>query len=137
MITSLKPINIILFDTYILGILYLAISWEYINCNTNSNIWELFYYLLLIIRLVIDELENNAFISNKFYTILILITSFGVLFGMCTYEIVRIAQNPQDFDDPKHTSSCFQNRILLVGECIFGYLICIKDVLVIIYNKSK
>lgn len=39
MISSIKPINIILLDTYILAILYLAITWKYINCGTNSNIW--------------------------------------------------------------------------------------------------
>lgn len=56
---------------------------------------------------------------------------------MCIYESVIIAKNPQDFDDPNHSSSCFQNRILLIGECIFGFLICIKDVLVVLYEKSK
>ena len=37
MISSIKPINIILLDTYFLGLLYLAITWKDINCNTNSN----------------------------------------------------------------------------------------------------
>lgn len=137
MISSLKPINLILFDTYILAVLYLAITWQYINCNTNSNVWQLFYYIVLFLRLFIDEAENNSKISKKAYYILTFITSYGILFGMCTYEIVTIATHPEDFDDPNHTSSCYQNRILLVGQCVFAYLICIKDVLVVMYDKSK
>lgn len=137
MVTSIKPINIILVDTYFLGLLYLFITWQYINCNTNSNIWELFYYLVLLLRLVIDELENNNKISKTVYTVLIFISSFIVLLGMCTYEVVIIARNSQDFDDPDHKSSCFQNRIFLVGQCVIGFAICIKDVLVYLYDKSK
>ena len=137
MITSLKPINLILFDTYILAILYLAITWKYICCNTSSNVWELFYYLILLVRLLIDELENNSKISKNVYYALLFTSSFVVLNAMCIYESVTIAKNPQHFDDPKHTSSCFQNRILLVGECVFGFLICIKDVFVVIKKKSK
>lgn len=71
------------------------------------------------------------------YTILIFVSSFVVLLGMCTYEIVAIAQNSSAFDDPEHKSSCFQNRILLIAECIFGYLICVKDVMSWLYEKSK
>jgi hypothetical protein len=137
MVTSIKPINIILVDTYFLGLLYLFITWQYINCNTNSNIWELFYYLVLLLRLVIDELENNNKISKTVYTVLIFISSFIVLLGMCTYEVVIIARNSQDFDDPDHKSSCFQNRIFLVGQCVIGFAICVKDVLVYLYDKSK
>lgn len=137
MVTSIKPINIILVDTYFLGLLYLFITWQYINCNTNSNIWELFYYLVLLLRLVIDELENNNKISKNVYTVLIFISSFIVLLGMCTYEVVIIARNSQDFDDPDHKSSCFQNRIFLVGQCVIGFAICVKDVLVYLYDKSK
>lgn len=137
MITSLKPINLILFDTYILAILYLAITWKYIGCNTSSNVWELFYYLILLVRLLIDELENNSKISKNVYYVLLFASSFGALNAMCIYESVTIAKNPQDFDDPKHTSSCFQNRILLVAECVFGFLICAKDIFVVFYEKSK
>lgn len=137
MVTSIKPINIILVDTYFLGLIYLFITWQYINCNTNSNIWELFYYLVLLLRLVIDELENNNKISKTVYTVLIFISSFIVLLGMCTYEVVIIARNSQDFDDPDHKSSCFQNRIFLVGQCVIGFAICIKDILVYLYDKSK
>lgn len=137
MVTSIKPINIILVDTYFLGLIYLFITWQYINCNTNSNIWELFYYLVLLLRLVIDELENNNKISKTVYTVLIFISSFIVLLGMCAYEVVIIARNSQDFDDPDHKSSCFQNRIFLVGQCVIGFAICIKDILVYLYDKSK
>lgn len=137
MISSLKPINLILFDTYILAILYLAITWQYINCNTHSNIWQLFYYLILLLRLLIDEAENNSILSKKLYYTLIFISSFVFLFGISTYEIVTIVTHPEDFDDPEHKSSCYQNRILLMAQCIFAYLICIKDVLVLLYDKSK
>jgi hypothetical protein len=54
MVSSLKPINLILFDTYVLALIYLALTWKYIDCNTKSNVWELFYYLVLIGRLLID-----------------------------------------------------------------------------------
>jgi len=54
MVSSIKPINIILFDGYILAFLYLAITWQYIDCGTHSNIWQLIYYLILFVRLLID-----------------------------------------------------------------------------------
>lgn len=137
MISSIKPMNIILLDTYFLGLLYLAITWKDINCNTNSNIWELFYYLVLLARLLIDELENNSIIAKTTYTVCIFISSFLVLMGLCVYELVVIVNNREDFDDPDHKSSCFQNRIFLVGQCAIGFAICIKDVLVYLYDKSK
>lgn len=59
------------------------------------------------------------------------------MIGICTYEIITIVDNSSNFDDPNHKSSCFQNRILLMGQCIIGYLICIKDFLVFLYDKSK
>lgn len=137
MISSIKPINIILLDTYFLGLLYLAITWQYIGCNTNSNVWELVYYVVLVARLVIDELENNSIISKCTYNVAIFISSFLVLAGLCAYELVVISQHSAEFDDPDHKSSCFQNRIFLVGQCAFGFAICVKDVLVYLYQKSK
>lgn len=68
---------------------------------------------------------------------LLFVSSFLVLAGMCIYEIVTIVNNPQDFDDPDRKSACFQNRILLIAECGWGFAICIKDVLVFLYEKSK
>ena len=137
MVSSIKPINIILVDTYFLALMYLFITWRYINCGTNSNIWELFYYLVLLARLFIDELESNSKITKKTYTVCTFISSFVVLMGMCIYELVAIANNSKEFDDPDHKSPCFQNRIFLVGQCAFGFIICIKDVLVFLYDKSK
>ena len=100
MLTTLKPLNIILFDTYMLAILYLALTWKYINCSTNSNIWELFYYIVLFLRLFIDEMESNSKITKQTFNILIFVSSFVVLAGMSTYEIVIIVQNREYFDDP-------------------------------------
>lgn len=56
MISSIKPFNLLLLDTYILALIYLFIKWTLIDCGTHSNIWQLFYYIVLILRLVIDEL---------------------------------------------------------------------------------
>lgn len=88
-INNLKPINIILFDTYLIALFYLIFTWQYVDCNTNSNIWQLFFYLILFARLVIDELENNDIIGTKPYSIAILISSV-VLAGMSIYECIAI-----------------------------------------------
>ena len=136
MIKTLKPFNLLLFDSYILALLYLFITWNKINCGLHCNIWQLFYYLVLFARLVFDELENNSKITKKIYWILTFISSGVVLLGMGIYELVAIFSNPEDFNDPDMKSSCFENRILLVGQCIIGFLIIGKDVGVFLYERS-
>jgi len=119
-----------------IAIIYLFMTWNYASCNTNSNYWQLFFYATLFIRLGLDELENNSKISKKLYYALIMLTSFVVLFGLSTYQIVRVSSNPSSFDDPEHKSACYQNRILFIGQCIFGYLICVKDALMLLHEKG-
>lgn len=134
MISSIKPLNLLLADAYALAIIYLLIKWSVTECNTYSNVWEFFYYLTLVLRLIADEMESNSIISNKIYWAFTLFTSFGVLMGMGIYEMVTIYTHPEDFSDPKRLSPCFQNRILFVAECIIGFVIIVKDVLVLAYE---
>lgn len=134
MIGSIKPLNLLLADAYALAIIYLLIKWSVTECNTYSNVWEFFYYLTLVLRLIADEMESNSIISNKMYWAFTLFTSFGVLMGMGIYEMVTIYTHPEDFSDPKRLSPCFQNRILFVAECIIGFVIIVKDVLVLAYE---
>lgn len=134
MISSIKPLNLLLADAYALAIIYLLIKWSVTECNTYSNVWEFFYYLTLVLRLIADEMESNSIISNKMYWAFTLFTSFGVLMGMGIYEMVTIYTHPEDFSDPKRLSPCFQNRILFVAECIIGFVIIVKDVLVLAYE---
>lgn len=70
------------------------------------------------------------------YWIITFISSGVVLLGMGIYELVVIFSNPQDFNDPEMKSSCFENRILLVGQSIIGFLIIVKDVIVFFYERS-
>ena len=70
------------------------------------------------------------------YRVGIFITSV-ILVGMCIYEMVAVFSNASSFDDPDKKSSCYQNRILLVGQCIIGYLILIKDIVTLCYDQTK
>lgn len=137
MIKTLKPFNLLLFDSYILALFYLFITWNKINCGLHCNIWQLFFYFVLFARLAFDELENNLKISKKMFWIITFISSGVILLGMGIYELVVIFSNPQDFNDPEMKSSCFENRILLVGQSIIGFLIIVKDVIVFLYEKSQ
>ena len=107
MISSIKPFNLLLFDMYFLCILYLFIKWNLINCGTHSNVWQLFYYIVLVLRLLIDELESNAKLSREKYWVLTFISSALVLLGMGIYELVAIFTNSDQFDDPDKRSSCY------------------------------
>ena len=84
MVNNLKPINLIFFDSYVLFIIYLGMNWEMINCSTYSNIWQLIYYIVLLLRLGIDEAENNQIIQRKCYLASIF-TSSLILVGMSIY----------------------------------------------------
>lgn len=107
MISSLQPFNLLLFDMYFLAFLFLFINWNSVNCGTHSNVWQLFYYIVLTARLVFDELENNAIIAKTVYWILTFISSCVVLLGMGIYELVAIYTHAEDFNDPTMKSSCF------------------------------
>ena len=96
MSNSLKPINLIFFDSYVLFIIYLAVNWNAINCSTYSNIWQLCYYVVLVLRLGIDEAENSQVIGRKCFLVLIFISSL-VLVGMGVYEMYTIYMNPSYF----------------------------------------
>ncbi len=138
MVNSLKPINLIFFDSYVLFVIYLAMNWATIDCSRYSNIWQLFYYIVLILRLGIDEFENNGVFGRKCYLALIFISSGVILNGMCIYEMYTIFQNPDFFaEDNADTGYCFSNRILLVGQCILGFLIFIKDIVYAICDRPK
>ena len=137
MVNSLKPVNLIFLDSYVLFIIYLAFNWESINCQTNSNVWQLFYYIILILRLLIDQFENNAVISRKLYLILIFVSSGIVLNAMCIYEMATIFQNPEYWAEDGASGYCFSNRILLVGQCILAFLIFIKDIVFAICDQPK
>ena len=94
MFSSLKPINIILFNTYIIALIYLLMTWNYVSCGTSSGYWELFFYLILFARLFIDELENNSKISENLALILMTSSSVICLFALSTYELLKIHDNP-------------------------------------------
>lgn len=96
MSNKLKPINLIFFDSYLLFILYLALNWQPINCSTNSNIWQLFYYIVLVLRLGIDEAENSQVIGRKCFLFMIFASSL-ILVGMGAYEMYTIYNNPNAF----------------------------------------
>ena len=96
MVSNLKPINLIFFDSYVLFIIYLAMNWNMIDCSTYSNVWQLFYYILLVLRLGIDEAENNQIIQRKCYLGCIFASSL-ILVAMSIYEMVTIFDNPDYF----------------------------------------
>lgn len=56
MITSIKPMNLVLFNTYTVLLVFLSLNWQNSSCEISSNIWELFYYIILYSRLLIHEL---------------------------------------------------------------------------------
>ena len=57
-----------------------------------------------------------------------LILSSSALTGLATYWLIAITGNQDNFSD----TVCFSNRIVFVGECVFGYCCLVKDVLLMI-----
>lgn len=89
MIKTLRPLNILLVNLYVIMFLQLFLNWNFTGCQTFSNVWALCIYILLVLRIVIDELHNNKIAPYKSYAALSLLLS-SVMTGLGIYETVTI-----------------------------------------------
>ena len=132
LINTLEPQNILLLNFYIIPLLQIAFNWSSSDCGTNSNVWQLFFVLTLIVRILIDQLYNNAHISRKLFTILMFITSGVILLTLGIWESYVISTNQEEF-----TTFCFQNRIVFVSEIILCFLALIKDIIFVGFGMKE
>lgn len=89
MIKKLKPLNILLVNLYVIMFLQLFLNWNYTACQTFSNVWALCIYIMLVLRIAIDEIYNNEISSFKAYAIFSFVLS-AVMTGLGIYETVTI-----------------------------------------------
>ncbi len=72
-------------------------NWNVTDCNTHSNLFQLGFILLMICRLVIQELAFNQIITKQLYTILSFITSAVLLLPLAIYQSYTVANNSDAF----------------------------------------
>ena len=132
LINTFQPQNILLLNFYVIPLMQILFNWSEGSCGTNSNVWQLFFVLILISRIFIDELYNNSHIKQRLFQILMFLTSGVGLLTMGVYESWTIAAHPEEFA----SKVCFQNRIVYVSECILCFLILIKDVIFVGFGKK-
>ena len=138
MINTLQPLNIILFNIYLIMTLQLLLNWSEASCNHHSNLFQLVFIITMITRLILQESFLNKIIKFKTYKSTTLISSGVVLTGFAIYQAIILGTNPSDYDynpENKATLTCFQNRIIFVSEIVLCFLTVIKDILFVICGK--
>lgn len=140
-VTTLDPLNIILFNIYLVMILQLALNWESSDCGTKSYLYQLGFIILMTLRLLFQELFNNAVMAKKLFVGSMFLTSGVLLLALGAYQSYVIATNSSNFyydaDTKSGNEACFQNRIVFVGEIIIGFLTLFKDIYFICIAKEE
>ena len=131
MAAVLDASTIVLLNIYLIMALQLGFNWNNTACNTDSNLFQLGFIVLMSIRLFFHELYNNRKFGkgvSAFFNFLL----SGLLLALGIYQAITVFKNPSDFYyDPTTKSGneiCFQNRIVFVGEIIIIGFTVVKDV---------
>ena len=129
--TTLDSSTIVLGNIYLIMALQLGLNWEETNCNTNSYLFQLGFIILYILRLFFHEWYNNRIIGRTAWIVLIGIT-IVLLLALGGYQGYTVFNNPDDFyynaDTKEGNETCFQNRIIFVGEIVIIVLTLFKDI---------
>jgi hypothetical protein len=100
-INTLEPVNIILFNIYIIMLLQIALNWSFADCGTGSNIFQLIFVITMLLRLFFHEGSQNKIINSTLFKTLMLISSGCILTGISIYESYTISQHWNNFSyDP-------------------------------------
>lgn len=84
-ISTLEPTNIILANIYFIMILQIALNFQSANCNTNSNLFQVAFITIMLIRIILQELYLNRYITKKLYKPLMLFSSGFLLTGIAAF----------------------------------------------------
>jgi hypothetical protein len=84
-IRTLEPFNIILTNIYIVMLAQISFNWEKAGCSSHSNVFQIAFLITMVLRVLVHEGYLNRIISNRVYTILMLISSGVFLTGLCVY----------------------------------------------------
>jgi hypothetical protein len=99
--TSLRPVNLLLANVYLIMLLQIALNWGAADCRTSSNSYQLAFVVIVIGRLVIDEIYHNGVVGRMPFVVCTFITT-ALLVGFAIYQSVVVANNPDAFHyDPK------------------------------------
>ncbi len=85
MIKSLEAVNIVLVNIFFIMILQLALNWQAADCDTGSNLFQLAFILIYLVRMATQEAHNNKGISSRTFKIVTLITSGCFLTALGVY----------------------------------------------------
>lgn len=133
--------NIVLVNIFFIMLVQLGLNWQASDCDTRSNLFQLAFILIYLIRMATQEAHNNKAIPPGVYKAITLFTSGCLLTALGVYESYVIAANSNSFEyDPKTKIGnlvCYQNRIVFVGEIIICFLTVIKDIVVVVMGNES
>jgi hypothetical protein len=91
MIKSLDATNIVLLNIILIMIIQLALNWQAANCGTDSNLFQLAFIIIIIVRIFTQEADNNKIIEKRTFKAVMLFTSGCLLTALGIYEAYTIA----------------------------------------------